>query len=139
MKKFLFLILLSSQISAELMSLECRHLAPDPLFPGHTWPETWDVFTFDKNQGATADVYKYYNGELDEIIEEARLIWNTSSITVKYVVNPGSPYPLDTTATINRENLAYQDKQLLPGLPPSYTTGKCNIVEVVKVIPKKVF
>lgn len=139
MKKFLFLILLSSQISAELMSLKCRHLPPEPLYPGHTWPETWDVFTFDKNQGATVDVYRYLNGKMDNIIERARLGWNPSSIRVKYVDGPGSDFPVDITVTINRETLAYQDKQSSPGFTTSYGTGKCNIVEVVKVVPKKVF
>ena len=120
----------------ELMSLKCE-------FEEESEVASY-VFTFNKNEIGTADVYKYIDGKLKDTIEEATLIWSPSSITIKYSVETSLPsVRLYSTATISRQTLTYRDKSELGGngrrIYPSYRTGKCNIVEVVNNKPKKIF
>ena len=139
-KKFTLLIYLIFSLSIfsneDLMSLKCE-------FEEESEVDSY-VFTFNKNEIGTADVYKYVHTKLIDTIEEATLIWSPSSITIKYSVETSLDFArLYHTATISRETLTYRDKSELGGngrrIYPSYRTGKCNIIEVVNNKPKKVF
>ena len=130
MRLLLFLTLLSSQISAELMSLKCEY----EFKSGEKLLTSSNIFIFDKNEGATADVEQYnYTGKLVNTIGGASLIWSPSIITIKYSSNNGLFQYIDV---INRVSLTYQTTLTTGGRSSTPDKGQCKVNEVT---PKNVF
>lgn len=130
MKKLLLLILLSSQVSAELMSLKCEYEQKR----GNNLVTDWNIFTFDKNQGSTADIKMYiYTGRLENDLVGAKINWTPSAITISYTTD----YIGETfyyKDVISREDLSYQTE--VTYVTPYTYYGQCKIVDVAV---KKVF
>ena len=100
----LLLLLLSSQISAELMRLQCEF----EFKPIDEEPFTaMKVYTFDKNQGEIADIEMYNrSGKMFKRLLGAKINWSPSSITIKYE-EEGLIWPVEFTDIINRQDLSY--------------------------------
>ena len=121
----LLLLLLSSQISAELMSLKCEWEYP---LNGNILIAS-KIFTFDKNQGETADVERFgSDGKLMRTTVGAKVSWSPSSIIIAYSRDGvgGSTYYKDV---ISRADLSYQSSNTWSGLTSNWD-GQCKIVDV---------
>ena len=122
----LLLLLLSSQISAELMSLKCEfeYKTKD----GQLTTLSKKYF-FDKNQGEIADVEIYnFSEKLDRTLVGKPLSWSPSYITIKYSED-GLLTTVYYTDVINRKNLSYQTSAIHGDQNWDYY-GKCKVVEI---------